>query len=118
MSTLKRVRGKFNVAVHSAKTAASHFLSPLFAAKDNYEPFIYIFKTRLPALRATLFTFQTDVHEFWDSLVHVDLVANQTKNGSTYVFCMGLPSVGLAAGTQLDGDSQGFKEFTPFDVSF
>ena len=68
-----------NVAVHSAKTAASHFLSPIFTAKDDYEPFLYIFRTRFSALRATLLSFQADVTEHWNSLVDVDLVTNQTK---------------------------------------
>ena len=79
LSMLKRVRGKFNVAVHSAKTAASHFLSPIFTAKDDYEPFLYIFRTRLSALRATILSFQVDAAEHWNSLQEVDLVNNQTK---------------------------------------
>ena len=79
LSMLKRIRGKFNVAIHSAKTAASHFLSPLFTSKDDYEPFLYIFRTRLSALRATLLSFRTDVTTHWNSFVGIDLVANQTK---------------------------------------
>ena len=101
LSMLKRIRGKFNVAVHSAKTGASHFLSPMFTAKDDYEPFLYVFRTRFSALRATLLSFQADVTEHWNSLVDVDLVVNQTKIlGPMSCFFVGMPSPRLASATK------------------
>ena len=79
LSTFQRFRGKLNVAVHSWKSIGSHFLSPLVTHSVNYEPFLYVYRTRLSALRATNLAFDTSTRDLWNSLAHVSLVEAQTQ---------------------------------------
>ena len=48
LSTFQRFRGKLNVAIHTFKSTGSHYLSPLVTHLHNYEPFLYVFRARLP----------------------------------------------------------------------
>ena len=73
LSSLTKIRGKLNCAVHGGKTRSSHRLSPLFTWTEDYEPFLYIFHTRLGTLRSMVASFHYDVTEIWNSMYQVDL---------------------------------------------
>ena len=79
LSTFKKFRAKLNVAVHGKKTRGSHFLSPLFTHGMDYEPFLYVFRTRLASLRSTVLSFTTPVWDTWNYAAHLDLNANYHK---------------------------------------
>ena len=65
LSNFRRLRGKLNTVVHGPKTHSSHYLSPLFTSPDDYEPFIYVFRTRLSSLKAMAMSFDPDLAELW-----------------------------------------------------
>ena len=73
LSSLTNIRGKLNCAVHGGKTRSSHRLSPLFTWSEDYEPFLYIFNTRLSTLKAMVASFQHDISEVSNSACDVDL---------------------------------------------
>ena len=79
LSSLTKIRGKLNCAVHGGKTRSSHRLSPLFTWNQDYEPFLYIFATRLSTLKAMVASFQYDVHEVWNAACDTDLNALPNK---------------------------------------
>ena len=79
LSTFKHLRGKLNVIVHGTKTHSSHYLSPLFSFKDDYEPFLYVFKTRLASLRAMILSFDPIVSQLWMSYRDIQLNDHPTK---------------------------------------
>ena len=79
LSTFQRFRGKLNVAIHTFKSTGSHFLSPLVSHRHDYEPFLYVFRTRLSALRATCISFGSDLDSLWDAFTEVHLPTSQTK---------------------------------------
>ena len=73
LSTLKKFRAKLNVAMVGRKSQSSHFLTPLFTSGTNYEPFLYIFRTRISNLRSTLLSFSVDINQLWNDLCNIDL---------------------------------------------
>ena len=79
LSTLKKVKDRLNSAILGPSTRSSHILSPILASKTTYEPFLYVFKTRLSSLRATIMAFNEDLRELWTSFKDVDFQAQQTK---------------------------------------
>ena len=79
LASLTKIRGKLNCAVHGGKTRSSHRLSPLFTWSQDYEPFLYIFGTRLSTLKAMVASFQHDVREVWNSACSIDLNALPNK---------------------------------------
>ena len=80
MSTFRTIRARLNVAVMGKSSFSSHILTPFFAAKDSYEPFIYVAQVRLASLRSSLLTFGLDkAQQSWNSLMHLDLTTSQHK---------------------------------------
>ena len=79
LSVFKKVRGRLNSAILGPSTRSSHILSPILASKTAYEPFLYIFRTRLSSIRATIMAFQEDLEDLWNSFRDIDFQAHQTK---------------------------------------
>ena len=73
------IRGKLNVIIHGTKTHSSHYLSPLFTFKEDYEPFLYVFKTRLATLRAMTLSFDPELASLWMKYQDVPLNECPTK---------------------------------------
>ena len=80
LSNLRTIRARLNVAVIGRGSVSSHFLSPLLASAETYEPFLYIFKNRLTSLRSCLVSFgeKRAVHS-WNDLCHLHLPSLQQK---------------------------------------
>ena len=79
LSTFKKFRAKLNVEVHGKKTRGSHYLSPIFTHLLDYEPFLYVFVTRLSSLRSTVMSFQTPAREAWNYARNFDLNAQYQR---------------------------------------
>ena len=79
LSVFKKVRGRLNSAILGPSTRSSHILSPILASKTAYEPFLYVFRTRLSSIRATIMAFQEDLEDLWNSFRDIDFQARQTK---------------------------------------
>ena len=79
LSTFKHLRGKLNVIIHGTKTHSSHHLSPIFSFKADYEPFLYVFKTRLASLRAMSLSFDPNISELWMKYRDTQLNDHPTK---------------------------------------
>ena len=79
LSTFKHLRGKLNVVIHGTKTHSSHYLSPVFSFREDYEPFLYVLKARLSSLRAMLISFDPSVPSLWMSYQDIQLNDHPTK---------------------------------------
>ena len=79
LSTFKKFRAKLNVAVHGKATRGSHYLSPIFTHLMDYEPFLYVFTTRLSSLKSTIMSFRTPAREAWNYACNLDLNAQYQK---------------------------------------
>ena len=79
LSNFRRLRGKLNIIMHGSKTHSSHYLSPVFTAAEDYEPFLYVFRTRLASLRAMILSFSPDTASIWMQFRDVDLNSSPTR---------------------------------------
>ena len=85
LSMFQKVRGRLNSAILGPLTRSSHLLSPIFSSGSTYEQFLYVFKTRLSPLRATIMAFQEDIRDLWNSFKDIDFQADVRPLGMLHV---------------------------------
>ena len=80
LSNFRTIRARLNVAVMGRGSTSSHLLTPLFASGESYEPFLYVFRSRLASLRSCIISFgDSKALSTWDSLLKLNLPTAQHK---------------------------------------
>ena len=70
-SLLATMRGKFSVAIWGRGSHRNHFLAPLLSTADVYEPYHWIFRERLQALRRAACQQPMATARRWNKLCHI-----------------------------------------------